>query len=52
MLAGQLSPRRTFVMKSQRAAVIARITREIEDAITQSYPGKGIIGPRMFIELP
>jgi hypothetical protein len=47
-------------MPESRTDVARRITREIEDAVTQNYPGEGLLGvlapghslDRMFIELP
>jgi hypothetical protein len=47
-------------MPESRTDVARRITREIEDAVTQNYPGEGLLGVlapghslgRMFIELP
>jgi hypothetical protein len=47
-------------MPESRTDIARRITREIEDAVIQNYPGEGLLGVlapgnslgRMFIELP
>jgi len=47
-------------MSKSRSDIVARITGEIEDAVTHNYPGDGLLGVlapglgygRMFIELP
>lgn len=39
-------------MLNSRAEIVGRIANEIEQLVTQFYPGQGMLGPRMFIELP